>query len=581
MRKKLAIINSLLIILAVGVITLLGFFFGRNTIEGQARHSLEELLATYSEDASYIYQSNLQGPQENSSEGDPTINYEVTSPDVRLVYVNSSRIVFYDSKSLATIGSEDWSNKEEIINADNGNESIITSNDQNGANILSSARKVSFAIRRGTPEQQEETTISIYVYVALTVDSINGFIGRTIPVYIGVGLILVAICIAVSIYFSRQALKPLKVVEGSLQSIAGGNYQPPDSTDLDKESKLIVDHLSQIAASLSITLQSLEEETTTRNLILENISDGLIVFAKDGTIILFNKRAKQIFGVEEEIIGQNLSVLVNKQFYEENISTEKALFDYEHEGHIYLCSLTSTEDMGLLVLTDVTTQRQAANQRRDFFDSASHELKTPLTSIQGFSELISLASEDEKVKKYCQVITDESNRMMSLVKDMLTLSMLEKKEVGQYEPISLKTIALEVKESLVTLIDQKDVTVSFSGDAKVRMDPKDATTLLKNLLENAIKYNKANGNVALRIDKKGFTVTDTGIGIPAKDLPYIYDRFYRVDKSRSKENGGTGLGLSIVKHLCNNYGFAIECESKIGIGTKFTITFAGSAIEKE
>lgn len=581
MKAKLTVINTLLLVIAVTIISVLGFLYGRRTFEEETVHSLYLLTDAYA--SSFIYQRD-NGPYQQGA----TYDVDVASPDVHLRYIDSSGEVIFDSNSQSNIANQ--LETTEIQNALNGNpnQEIVTSTSLSGVQVLSYAVMVEYTYTErgqqgGGNGGGQVTTVTdhIFVWVGLTASSIQGYLASTIPVYILVGVLLVAVCVIVSIYFSRQALVPLKIVGNSLSSINEGHYIPPDTSHMDKATKELVDHLSLIANSLNTTVSSLEEEKMRRALILENISDGLIVFQKDGTIILFNKRAKQIFDLDDEIIGKNLSVLLSNEFYKENIGKEKALFDFEKDGQIYLCSLTSTDEMCLLVLTDVTSQRQVAEQRREFFDSASHELKTPLTSIQGFSELISLASDDEKVKQYCSVISREASRMMSLVQDMLALSLLEKKDGDQYESISLKTIAIEVKERLTTLIKEKNITVSLSGDAKVKMDPKDATTLFKNLMENAIKYNHPGGNVSLRIDKKGFSVTDDGIGIPAKDLPYIYDRFYRVDKSRSKEMGGTGLGLSIVRNLCANYGFSIECESKVGKGSKFTVIFAKASIEKD
>lgn len=581
MKTKLAIINTILIVIAVAVISILGFLYGKNTFEDESIHSLYLITDAYS--SSFVYQ------RTDNPNQDVTYSVDVESNDVHLRYIDEDGNILFDSQSTSAVGTSVDLTSTEFVNADAGNtnRAVVRSTSLSGVEVFTYAERVDYSYttrEQGGPGQGGQTTTVtgyVYVWVSLSANSLQGYLASTIPIYIVVGVLLVAICVVVSIYFSHQALVPLKVVSESLDSINKGHYLPPDTSHMDKATKELVDHLSQIAISLNTTVSSLEEEKIRRTLILENISDGLIVFSKDGTIILFNKRAKQIFDIDEDIIGKNLSLLLSSEFYKENIGQEKALFDYEKDGRIYLCSMTSTEEMSLLVLTDVTSQRQAAEKRREFFDSASHELKTPLTSIQGFSELISLASDDDKVQKYCKVINQEAVRMMSLVQDMLSLSILEKREGEEFEPISLRTIALEVKERLTTLIKEKGVTVSLSGDAKVKMDPQDAGTLLKNLLENAIKYNHTGGNVALRIDKKGFSVTDDGIGIPAKDIPFIYDRFYRVDKSRSKEVGGTGLGLSIVRHLCNNYGFSIECESKLGKGSKFTVTFGKASIEKE
>jgi two-component system phosphate regulon sensor histidine kinase PhoR len=220
-----------------------------------------------------------------------------------------------------------------------------------------------------------------------------------------------------------------------------------------------------------------------------------------------------------------------------------------------------------------TINRENTKRRDEFFANASHELKTPLTAIKGFNELTAINNKDENIRKYVAGITRETNRMLSLIGDMLKLSELESLQAITPVPVSLGDVINDVKDTMSTAMSEKAISLEVVGDATVIAEQGHIYELVKNLVENSVRYNSQGGKVWVTVQSNGIVVSDNGIGIPLEDRSRIFGRFYRVEKSRSVLNGGTGLGLSIVKHICALYDWRVSLKSKIGEGTEVTVEF--------
>jgi two-component system phosphate regulon sensor histidine kinase PhoR len=212
-----------------------------------------------------------------------------------------------------------------------------------------------------------------------------------------------------------------------------------------------------------------------------------------------------------------------------------------------------------------------AKRREEFFANASHELKTPLTAIKGFNELTAINNEDESICRYINSITRETDRMLSLIGDMLKLSELENSDSINPVSVSIADIISEVSDTMSTAINEKSITLKVEGDASVTAEQGHVYELVKNLIENAVRYNNQDGEVTVVVEKDRLTVSDNGIGIPPEDRTRIFERFYRVEKSRSGVGGGTGLGLSIVKHICTLYDWKLSLKSEVGVGTRVIV----------
>ena len=222
------------------------------------------------------------------------------------------------------------------------------------------------------------------------------------------------------------------------------------------------------------------------------------------------------------------------------------------------------------------TRNAQSEMRQEFTANVSHELKTPLTSISGYAELIeSGMAQGTDCAKFAGKIRKESDRMLNLIGDILRLSELD--SIGDMpldDEIDLKAVAEDCKERLSQQAESRGIRMTVSGESTIITGSRtEITELIYNLVDNAIKYNRENGNIEIDVADKKLTVSDTGLGIPQESIPRIFERFYRIDKSRSRAKGGTGLGLSIVKHIAEHHGAKIDVESTVGVGTSITVRF--------
>ena len=229
------------------------------------------------------------------------------------------------------------------------------------------------------------------------------------------------------------------------------------------------------------------------------------------------------------------------------------------------------------LVEEIRNARNAQSEmRQEFTANVSHELKTPLTSISGYAELIeSGMAQGEDSVKFAGKIKNESARMLALIGDILRLSELD--SIGDTplaDEIDLKAVAEDCRERLTQQAEKRGIIMTVSGESSaVTGSRTELGELVYNLVDNAIKYNRENGNIEIKISEKKLIVADTGLGIPQESIPRIFERFYRIDKSRSRAKGGTGLGLSIVRHIAEHHGAKIDVESTLGVGTSITVTF--------
>ena len=229
------------------------------------------------------------------------------------------------------------------------------------------------------------------------------------------------------------------------------------------------------------------------------------------------------------------------------------------------------------LVEEIRNSRNAQSEmRQEFTANVSHELKTPLTSISGYAELIeSGMAQGEDSVKFAGKIRKESDRMLALIGDILRLSELD--SIGDTpldDDVDLKAVAEDCKDRLSQQAEKRGIRITVSGESTVIKGSRtELGELVYNLVDNAIKYNRENGNIEIVTADKKLTVTDTGLGIPQESIPRIFERFYRIDKSRSRAKGGTGLGLSIVRHIAEHHGAEIDVESTVGVGTSITVKF--------
>ncbi len=431
-------------------------------------------------------------------------------------------------------------------------------------------------------EKIELSDTYIFLRVSIPVASADDYVRSTIPTMIYVLIAAIFVCYIASVLITNSLLKPIKDVKDKITAVKNGDYSPSIPRGNDEEINAMLSEINDVSERLKVSIEEARNDKERLDYILDNISDGIIVLDKDGSVERVNANAAAIFSVKNAE-GKNYGVLTENEKFNSGVENclktgENSSFEVKTGGKIYMTSVKMLErGYAVIVLTDITAVKNSEKTRSEFFANASHELKTPLTAIKGFNDIIFLSTTDEKTKELSGKIAKETDRIVLLINDMLNLSNLEAERSPIKERVDLVKVCEDVKESLSSLAEQKKVTVEVSGSGVIEAEKEHAVELVKNLTENAVRYNEAGGHVRVNVGKADgktiLTVKDDGIGIDDKDKERIFERFYRVDKSRSREMGGTGLGLAIVKHICAVYNADLKLESKIGEGTTVTISF--------
>lgn len=387
-----------------------------------------------------------------------------------------------------------------------------------------------------------------------------------------------------------DAFKPIKIQVKKLQKIVNKKKTISYDDDLKNLALIVRDSRKELEEQFKITKQS-EQKI---EFILDSFSEALVVIDSDYKIIMFNKKASEIFEIKkEEAYNKSFDVMVKAKHIEGNMSmvvqTNRAFSYVEKiEGKVYECLINPidyewssiNEKAGAsLLMIDITDEYNSSEMKKQFFANASHELKTPLTSIIGYLEMmkVGILSSKEEIDNAIDKSINDASRMKKIIFDMLELSSLENETLRPITLINIKGTLKEIITSLEVETEKRGLKILFANDDDfdIRMNKDDFERLFKNLIENAIIYNKPNGCITINIDrnKRSVSIKDEGIGIKEEDISRIFERFYRVDKARSRRESGTGLGLAIVKHICEYYDYKITVQSTINIGSIFTIKF--------
>lgn len=339
--------------------------------------------------------------------------------------------------------------------------------------------------------------------------------------------------------------------------------------------------------------QELRQKKKEFNTVIRSLSEGLVLLNSGGTVLSINPAATRLLEVTPNCLGADFGVAnrnaVISALVEKALTGEKAEQNVSLSGGEYLAAASPVKSDGavsgvVLLLFDVTQKQKAEALRREFTANVSHELKTPLHAISGYAELMKDGLvQPRDTQEFAKKIYVEAQRMISLVEDTLRLSRLDEGAADmQWATVDLYETAKSAAQELTGPAELKNVTIRLEGEKTlIRGIPQLVSGIVFNLMDNAVKYNKNGGLVIVRVFREDaravLTVADTGIGISPEHQERVFERFYRVDKSHSKEIGGTGLGLSIVKHAALILGAAIELDSTVGKGTVMTVRFSGEA----
>lgn len=407
-------------------------------------------------------------------------------------------------------------------------------------------------------------------------------------------LVAFVFSLLLSFGFSSTVTKPLRRMMQVGRRISRGDFSQKIRIKTKDEIGELGEILDQMSINLSQKMAQITDDKSQLDSILSSMIEGILAVDQEGEVLLVNEAFSRMFELDADPQGKphyeiirdhSLNELIRQVLLtrqekkgeisfihpqEKDIMIESALVRQQREGGVF----------AVFAFHDISELKRLERVRKDFVANVSHELRTPLTMIKGFVEALQdgAISDSEQSARFLSIIAHHTDGMNEIITDLLQLSQIESREFElKMEPFSVRELAEEVLFTLKGSADRKsqDLEISLpSGDQKMLGDKYRINQALTNLVDNAIKYTAENGKIVVSAEPKGdfveVAVSDNGMGIPQKELPRVFERFYTVDKGRSRELGGTGLGLSIVKHIVEAHGGKVTVESEPGKGSRFS-----------
>ena len=510
----------------------------------------------------------LAATMENTSPDDDVESLRKLSHDIhgtfenRITYIGQDGTVLFDNEAdPATM--ENHLGREEVVAAK-----------QSGTGT---AIRESYTMSEMTVYCARVIGYGCIVRVAGTMDTVAARIAGMWWEVLLVVIIAAMVSLGVAAIVARVVVKPINSID----------LKNPDIGESYSEIAPLLHRISEQNHEIDQQIAELTRSRKEFSLITENMSEGFIIIDSRTEVLSYTPAALKILG--SDFTGSSRSVLVLNRSEAFRSAVEDALAGKRSETDLTLSekiyqviatpAFTGSSVTGaVMIILDITEKEAREELRREFTSNVSHELKTPLTTIYGISDmLVGGIVKPEDIPGFAKNIRDEAGRMITLIQDILKLSQLDENTFSdQRERVDLYELAQSAAERLRPQADEKHVTISVTGE---RSEFTGIATVLEemiyNLLDNAVKYNKQGGRADVDVRSSGddivVTVSDTGIGVPADSIDRIFERFYRADKSHSRKIGGTGLGLSIVKHGVSLHGGSITVKSSEGSGTTFTM----------
>jgi len=463
----------------------------------------------------------------------------------------------------------------------------------------------------GVEMRYSDTLKMNMLYVAVPFDNqeINGVVRMAMPLtdlqgiykhILSALLMAVLLCALLALilsfilaqYFSR----PLQDITAAVQDMARGNLKRRTSYHSNDEMGVLAEAFNEMGQHIEQSMGEVSEVKKRLEALLNNTVNGIVMIGAEGRLTYANPAAASLLGLHDDFMGRkHIEVISTYELLDMIDQARNSMQAVKRSIVLHTLGARTVEanvvpirneqitsqDI-LLVLNDITEIKRLEKVRKDFIANVSHELKTPVATISGFAETVldESGKNQENVIEFTQIIYDEAQRLSLLIYDLLELSKLESDENNlNMQTLDLSHLVGENVDRMVKVARLRKINIEYNQPPKsieLISDPDSINQILSNLLDNAIKYSMDEGQIEVKLeelsDQVKISVSDSGIGIPGKEIPRIFERFYRVDKARSRKTGGTGLGLAIVKHLVENLGGQITVESTLGQGSTFSFT---------
>ncbi len=499
------------------------------------------------------------------------VNEIGTQVDKRITLIASDGSVVADSETDPA-GMENHRNRPEVITAFNGDV---------GRSLRYSSTMNAQMLYVAIPIRKNETVIGV-LRLSIYLKSISGLLNNLRLRIFLISIVIIVISLIAALFFSRRIIKPIRQLILGTKRVADGDFDVKIRLKSRDELKELADNYNYMTTQLKKYMRELSFQKEELNHIISSMGPGLVVLDREGKVVLSNRSVQRKIGKDlakgacfREAFSETEIIELVQKVMAENISVRDEIQIGTSYYQITASPIAAIQEI-VLIFHDITDIKNLERIKRDFVANVSHELRTPLTAIKGYAETIEEV--DDENRQYLDIIKRHTDRLISIVADLLTLSGLEEKGLElQIESVDIKMLLLTITKMFDARISKKGLDIEYSipeGLPPVYGDSIKLEQVFINLIDNALKYTE-NGKIRIEAVRStggvDVVVADTGIGIPEKHLTRIFERFYTVDKSHSRRLGGTGLGLSIVKHIVLLHNGSIDVESSRGKGTTFRV----------
>ena len=573
-------IVAMFVVLTISVIIVIGTFM-LNRIDTFYHNEFKSLMQN-------VYNEDFLNRLNETSQHEDAVNMLKTSIDAYSGQMGIDSFRNYYILDIKT-GKAVYGSNPDLSKTLEITPNIISAmNKKIGDDTQNNANYMDFAIPIG---KKGNENFIIYVKDSkVEIDSVVRNILAIIFMSLGLGLLL---SVVFGILLSKTIISPISSLTRKAQKITSGDFEFTIDVKASDEIGLLTQTFNDMAIELNNTLKQIQTEKDKVETIIKHMADGVIAFDSSGKIIHINPAAKRLMRTNKiekmsfNEIFEQAEPKITQAIILEGVPNQKSVIKKaDSEIKLYFAKFKTKEKLGgiVAVLQDITEQQKLDNSRREFVANVSHELRTPLTTIKGYAETLLYSVEEgdfdkESFEKFLNVINNESDRMTRLVKDLLLLSRLDYNQRGiKQEEFDLSNLVENVvaKQSINAKAAKQELVYEPVSKMPVFIGDKDAIEqVLVNIISNAIKYTGCDGKIYVTTGKMYKNVyvkiKDNGIGIPKEDIPHLFERFYRVDKARSRERGGTGLGLAISHDIITAHGGTITVNSIYGAGTEVVI----------